>query len=598
MNLNMFNIQKFNIIQDEENYYFFRALNMADNSDIDQQITISANGKIEKIRTDRERYNGETKYSEDANISLEEVYDHIKTHYRKDTNCISLTSNGNVAINYGRGSYTDRYIMIKIPRNEFNQKTVVAGQYMLQELSLKIQETIENLPESKKQEILSIYEEIEQATENKTLKDIIAKRYTAKTGEVNLSKAHLRKGITYSSPKATISSYQSLDEEQLLEVNKIYSKLAILENENILKHVIPHSSNSKLRETIGSAFSSVELIHYGDITEEYILEIPKEVVDIFALMQQVNDVQENKVEELKQALIMAVQSGKQIPKIPEINSQVKDDFSIEEMYELTEGKVEYGKANSIVKNMFYLSKSRKNAIELTESLTQILGDNSDFEDIIQHIKENGFRIEPEIISRKSGKGIKLSESVNLNLLKEEQLLIDEIRKLSSEELDTVLENGGLYNARDIITRTFSNIKESEKIDKSRYYAEAIMAKYNWQNIGIEEFKISERNEVIAKLQGKNCAEIYEKLKEHGIEEKQIPTVLLNIVMREGFYEQYKEGNLEELLNTRQYVLQNNINIEVVEGFLGYYDVENTGIRLKEYQQRAYDNIDEIFEDKN
>ena len=30
-----------------------------------------------------------------------------------------------------------------------------------------------------------------------------------------------------------------------------------------------------------------------------------------------------------------------------------------EMDELTEGKVEYGKANSIVKNMFYLSKSRQ-----------------------------------------------------------------------------------------------------------------------------------------------------------------------------------------------------------------------------------------------
>ena len=57
---NLFDINNFNIIQDDEYYYFFRALNMADNSDIEQQITVSANGKIERIRTDRERFDGES----------------------------------------------------------------------------------------------------------------------------------------------------------------------------------------------------------------------------------------------------------------------------------------------------------------------------------------------------------------------------------------------------------------------------------------------------------------------------------------------------------------------------------------------------------
>ena len=597
MNLNVFNLENFNIIQDEENYYFFRALNMADNNDIEQGITTSENGKIERIRTDRERFEGKTKYSEDSEISLEELYDHIKMHYRKDTNCISLTSNSNVAVNYGRGSYKDRYVMVKIPKKEFGEKTVSAGQYMLQELYSRVQQAVENLPEEEKGQILSIFDDIEDATEIKTLQDIIAKRYTAKTGEVNPSKAHLSKGITYSSPKARISSYQALDEEQLLEVNKVYAKLAILENENILKHVIPHSSNSKLRETIGNAFSSTEVIHYGDIKQESILQISKEVVDIFALIQQVNGIDKNKLEQLKSALIKVVQSGKQIPQIPEITSQVKKNISIEEMYELTEGKVEYGKANSIVKNMFYLSKSRQNAIALSNALSVILGNNSGFEDIIQYIRENGFRVEPEITSRKSGKGVKLSESVNLNLQQEEQSLVDEIRKLSSEELDMVLQNGGLYNAQDIITTTFSNIRESEKIDKSRYYAEAIIAQYNWQDIGIEEFKVSERNELIKRLQERNCVEIYEGLQQLGIEESQIPIILLNIATRDGFYEQYMQGNLEQLLNTRQDVLQNNINIEVVERFLGYYDIQNTGIRLKDYQQRAYDNINKIFEDK-
>lgn len=593
----LFDINKFNIIEDEENYYFFRALNMADNSDIEQGTTVSTDGKIERIRTDRERYDGKTKYTEDSEISLEEIYDHIKMHYRKDTNCISLTSNANIAVNYGRGSYKDKYVMIKIPKREFGERTVTAGQYMLKELYSRIEQATENLPEEKKQEILNLFAEIENTKDNKSLQNIIVPRYTAKSGELDLDKAHLRKGITYSSPKARISSYQSLDEEQLLELNKVYAKLAILENEQVLEHVIPHSSNSKLRETVGNAFSSAEVIHYGEIKQENILEIPKEVVDIFALIQQVNGIGKSKLEELRQALIIAIQNGKQISQIPEIDLKVKDNISIEEMYELTEGKVEYGKASSIVKNMFYLSKSRQNAIELSNVLSEILGNDSEFEDIIQYIRENGFRVEPEIISRKSGNGVKLSESVNLNLRKEEQSLVDEIRKLSSEELEMVLQNGGLANVQGIITKTFSNIRENEKIDKSRYYAEAIIAQYNWQDIGIEEFKALEKNELIKRLQERNCAEIYERLQQFGIEESQIPTMLLNIVTREGFYEQYENGNLEELLNTRQDVLQNNINIEVVERFFGYYDVENTGIRLKDYQQRAYDNVDKIFEDK-
>ena len=125
---NVFDIDNFNIIEDEENYYFFRALNMADNQDLETGIILDKTGNFEKIRTDRERYeeNAENelpKYSKDAEISLEQVYDHIKMHYRKDTNCISLSSNGNVSISYGRGFYKDRYVMIKVPKKRIRRKS-------------------------------------------------------------------------------------------------------------------------------------------------------------------------------------------------------------------------------------------------------------------------------------------------------------------------------------------------------------------------------------------------------------------------------------------------------------------------------------------
>ena len=80
---NVFDIDNFNIIEDEENYYFFRALNMADNQDLETGIISDKAGNFEKIRTDRERYeenleNGAPKYSKDDQISLEQLYDHIK----------------------------------------------------------------------------------------------------------------------------------------------------------------------------------------------------------------------------------------------------------------------------------------------------------------------------------------------------------------------------------------------------------------------------------------------------------------------------------------------------------------------------------------
>ena len=46
----------------------------------------------------------------------------LKMHYRKDTNCISLSSNGNVSICYGRGYYKDRYIMVKVAKRDFGEK--------------------------------------------------------------------------------------------------------------------------------------------------------------------------------------------------------------------------------------------------------------------------------------------------------------------------------------------------------------------------------------------------------------------------------------------------------------------------------------------
>ena len=42
----IFDINKFNIFSDEDNYYFFRALNNADNSDLENGIILDDNGNF------------------------------------------------------------------------------------------------------------------------------------------------------------------------------------------------------------------------------------------------------------------------------------------------------------------------------------------------------------------------------------------------------------------------------------------------------------------------------------------------------------------------------------------------------------------------
>lgn len=619
----LFDIDKFNIIEDEENYYFFRALNMADNQDLDTGTILDNTGNIEKIRTDRERYeeNAENelpKYSKDAEISLEQVYDHIKMHYRKDTNCISLSSNGNVSISYGRGFYKDRYVMVKVPKIELGEKVINAGQYMLEEIAKKVEEYISSIPDDSR--LLENISEIDNSKTAEEIRKAIETRYTTRE-PLDQSKAKLRKGITYRSPVARISSYQALNEEQSLEKNKIIAKLTLLERVGGMEPLIPHTANNNLLvQTIGNAFSSLELIHYGDIEKDEIIDVPREIVDIFSLLQQVEGQDQQLVEDLKREVVQFVSERRNLA-IPENSTlsndyRVKDNISIEEMYDLTDGKVEYGQANSIVKNMFYLAKSQSNARELVKLLNQIIGDNPKYRGIVQHIENNGFEIEPAIITRQSNRGVKLSESISLDLKGEETELINKIKGLSEEEQIEIMKNGGLSDVKGIMSSTFSKTKRNEKIDKEEYYAEAIFSLYDWQKIGIEEFTVAERNNLIQRIQNEYCVELYQKLEEQGIDRHDIPTILLNIVTRRNDFEITENDTLETIKAKRleQYdrmiaenrenlnqgknasILNQALSIERIERFLGYYDVQGTGIQLRPYQQRATDRADEILQE--
>ena len=598
----MFDIEKFNVISDEENYYFFRSLEPGDIKDLEEGNIKDENGKYIRLRTDRERWeethNLTPRWNAESQVTLEEMYNHIKTPYSLETNCISLSSNANVARTYGE-TFSDKYVMIKVPKKEMGQRVYNAGQYMLSEIARKVQERIAqgNIPE----EVLEDLKKIDEATKPEDLKEIIKVKYTAPKG-IDTSKSGMKKGIVYKAPLSRISSFQALDDEQTLEKNKIVAKLTILEQKGLMKPAVSRiKTNSELIKTMGSAFASGEQIYYGDIEGDRIADISKELLDMFALIQQTENQDKQIVNELKTELVKYITKGGKL-EIPE-GSLLRDDgtprtdISIEEMYELTAGKVEYGQASSIVKNMYYLSKGQANARILAGMLRKITGNNPKYEEIIKYIENNGFEIEPKITARKSNTGYRISESVNLNLKPNEIGLVDSIKNLTDEEQMQIIQDRGLSNVRDIMNTSFAQMQTVQQISKEDYFASAIVDTYDWDKINVEELSITERNELIQKLKQSNCVSIYEKLKEAGIENKDIPTAVINIASK---------GNLKGILESENYIeqIQNNIeeitqglSIEQVERYLGYYDVKGTGIELRDYQQDAVNKADEIYKEK-
>jgi len=311
-NISLFDISNFNTIKDEKNYYFIRALNMIDMKDIETGKILNKTGKIEKIRTDRERYeeanpSAKLKYTKNSMITLEEAFDHIKANYRKDTNCISLSCNANISISYGRGFYKDKYILVKVPKKDINKKVICAGQYMLSEIDKSVYKYVlkmENTNKEKYCEIIEKFKDIDKSQNNNQLAKIIMCRY--KTSKIQ-NKININKKIEVKHPVIRIKNYSVLNDIQNLEKNKIIAKLSLLERKYKMKPLIHKTiRNDFLIQTLESAFTSLELLHYGTIEKQELREIPKEIVNIFAIIQQSKSDEKIKqvdIEKLKREVI-------------------------------------------------------------------------------------------------------------------------------------------------------------------------------------------------------------------------------------------------------------------------------------------------------
>lgn len=646
MNKEVFGIENFNLITDDQYYYVFRALNRDDQREISEGIT-SKNGNIKTVLTNKQRYSQNSKYADVSEISLKEVWDHTKSvNFYRGTNCISLSSNANVSIDYG-SKYGQKYLMIRIPKNSEHQM-YNAGKYMISELDRILDEQIRKLP--KDSIIVKLIQEIENKSENREIRELIGERFNKfRTDKRYISNKSLR---SKQSIMERFGKRQAFSKEQQLEYDKLMGKLTILELAGMLpKEILENISISSLTRTIGSEFSNREFFHYGEMKSDNFVPISKINLDMFALLQVAREqgIDEQRIKQIQTKLIEYTNQGFEITQKDgklfysngdnEINLNLYNNsvlvheeelknisnLSIEELFKKTNGTISYSRAKNATEFVYNLSIAQRKTIELANVLKSILND-SELENTINEITQKSIAINDRIITRRNGKGMPVSESVNIDInrgerkqfsIDEQRKIYDKIKELTGGQLEKIISNKGI----DLEQEIYENSLEHDDIDNSkteeerinRYYAEAILDTLDISSIyknAIRDKNLTneERERLLIRLEKADCKRLVNAFTNAGISEDKVSGYIINILASDGyqgytFEELSRLDNLDEIIdkNVNNTNLRGHVYPTVLEELRDIKDDDNnvidTLIKLRDYQQETVDNVDKILVDE-
>lgn len=183
-------------------------------------------------------------------------------------------------------------------------------------------------------------------------------------------------------------NYGALNEKQNLFKNKIVLKADIMD-----KNIIKKIGNSFLFSTIGSAFSSLEVIHYKDINKN-LLQANANILDIFGLLQQVPE-----TDDIKEII------------------QIGSNFDLWNYEFISKDKSNNNPKNSgnekkALLSVFKIKGVLRNFSDLyseVEELTPTLTDEEKLFEYLQAMKDNGNRIIPTNSSLLFGDGTQMRQ---------------------------------------------------------------------------------------------------------------------------------------------------------------------------------------------
>ena len=470
------------VIFDGQYYYLFRSLNSGNRTDL-------RNG-IKDIRTDSIRYfenNGTWgKYSTESQLSLEELYDHVKMQYRRDTNCTSLSNDANVILTY----YTEdpKYVVVRYTPEEYKRNVIDAGTYFLEKISSRITEMEKSITEDGIRDLL-------KSIDDTTTREDVIKLIRSKIKDVSI---------------AGLTERQYLDDEEGLEVAKVIGKLRVLENVGAAEQIIPEVDNSRLIGTMGNAFTSSEFINYGTIPSSQVIDIPKEIIDIIAILQQakLNTDKPQVLNEIISYFINLAQNGYRIDKDAKTFNNGVDFIEIEPKYleflhreyyskfdfqkeisihqlnsifRLSNGSLSYNDSRIQLLAIFEIAEATLKTRALIDLIQNATGEKD-----IEETLGNVCSINPNRMIKQNNRGHQLSNSVNLLIsyfgydLDNDvtRTILEKVNALSSEELVELLEKGLSFKKLPELLSFEKKYDTPRRIGAS-YFSDAIVEGYDW-----------------------------------------------------------------------------------------------------------------------
>lgn len=158
--------------------------------------------------------------------------------------------------------------MVKVKKDEINNGVYIAGLYLMDEANKRVNEIISKYDQNSLEKYY--FDAIDNVENRYQLNEVIK---LIKRNLIDKNSNDISLTDTY--------DYLTLDESQNLEKDKLILKLDIL-NDRISNKF----SNRLFIESLKFAFASSELIHYKEIPKEKVINVSKEVVDVFSLLQQ------------------------------------------------------------------------------------------------------------------------------------------------------------------------------------------------------------------------------------------------------------------------------------------------------------------------
>lgn len=599
----IFDISKFNIIQDDDNYYFFRTINKDELSE--NENSVSGAQTTSKLETGLIKHGKVSKYTLEDQISLEEVHDHVKWGHRKDTNCISLSTNSNISLTYGYNDNDKQYVMITVPKSKFKDSNFcISGKFLIEEIDKRIKKMMDDHYVDTK--TINFLRLIDSATSNDELFSILESYASLEQYKVNKTKFY---------------DYLTLDAAQNLEKNKIIAKLDIIN-----RRILPQCNNSLLIESIKFAFTSSEIIHYKEIKEDINLLSPI-TMELFSLLQQAKTMglEADKIDFIILMVIKYATNKLQLNnQYGDYNTFVKkynneeQKIKVSDVYNLTAGRIPFFKAYKSLLFSKSVANSKLKTNDLCKLLKEIV-DDKEYDTLIDKINEKCYAIIPDFVSRNMQTGLRLSDSVCLDMNvdgkklfseHEQKRILDYINSLNDEQKKQFISANSLDGEQ--ILCNLLNTTYNDDIDLNKYYAETIIEYLDLDAIYSASYlqkKLTndEKMLLLSYLEKANCINMFDSLVELDIDNSKIANIIFNLLLNNG----YQGLNFIDLSNNQEfkdiiYSNLNNISSKVsaikLDYLLGIRDNDNfvpsTNITLRDYQKLAVDRVDEIFGFKN